>query len=399
MLDATEVLIGLGSLFIGGSIAEFVSRFTRLPRVTLYLILGFAAGPAGLDLLPGPAEDWFPLVSTVALVMVGFLLGGGLTLEEFRDHGREVVVISVAVVLVTALLVLLGLLAFGVPAPIALALAAIAPATAPATTADVVRESRAHGRFLKTLLGIVAVDDAWGLILFSLILAFVPIVTGSSAGSGSLDALMSGGWDVLGAVLVGIALGLPMAYLTGRIRPGEPTLTEALGIVLLCGGISLWLGVSYLLSSIVLGAVVVNRARHHRRPFRAIEGIEGPFVILFFILAGATLRPHALISVGLLGFGYVALRIAGKGLGAWLGSALARSERPVRTWMGLALLPQAGVAMGMSLVVVQQHPDLQDSVLPVVIGSTVLFELVGPILTKVALARAGEVGARNAPSQ
>lgn len=391
-MDATaEALMALGSLFIAGMAAELLGRYTRLPRVTLFLILGFAVGPAGLDFLPENAEEWFPPVSIVALVMVGFLLGGSFTLQTLRDHGRDVAIISIAVVLVTASLVFAGLLMLGTPVPLALVLAAIAPATAPAATIDVVHESKARGPFTRSLLGIVAVDDAWGVILFSFVLACVPIVMGN--GPASVETLLGGAWDVVGAILLGIVLGLPMAYLTGRIRPGEPTLAEALGVVLLCGGVSLWLDVSYLLSSIVLGVVVVNRARHHRRPFRAIEGIEWPFLALFFILAGASLRPQALLGVGFVGLGYVVLRVAGKLLGAWLGGVVARSDRSLRRWMGLSLIPQAGVAMGMTLVVVQQYPELQETVLPIIIGSTVLFELIGPAVTRAVLGHLGEVGA------
>jgi len=387
MEAVTEALIVAGSLFLAGMTAELLGRRTRLPRVTLFLLLGFAAGPAGLDLLPEQAEAWFPPVSIVALVMVGFLLGGGLTRRDFREHGRDVLVISLVVVVVTALVVLGGLLLFGVPVAAALALAAVAPATDPAATVDLVRECGARGRFTKVLIGIVAVDDGWGVVLFSVVLAGMPIALGST---GSLQVLLHGAWDVLGAVLVGVALGLPTAYLTGRIRPGEPTLAEALGVVLLCGGVSLWLEVSYLLSSIVLGAVVVNLARHHRRPFRAIEGIEWPFICLFFALAGASLEPDALVTAGLLGAGYAALRIAGKLAGGWLGAVLSGADGPLRRWIGPALLPQAGIAMGMTLILVQRHPELRDTVLPVAIGTTVLFELVGPVVSRAALVRVGE---------
>jgi Kef-type K+ transport system membrane component KefB len=182
-----------------------------------------------------------------------------------------------------------------------------------------------------------------------------------------------------------------MAYVTGRIRPGEPSLVEALGVVFLCGGIAIWLKVSFLLASMVLGCVVANLARHHIRPFHAIEGIEWPFMILFFVLAGASLQFETLFQIGLVGSAYIILRIIGRLLGGWIGGAITHAKPLMRRWMGIALMPQAGVALGMALVTIEHRPDLGEIILPVVIASTVLFELIGPVLTRIGLSHVGEV--------
>ena len=179
-----------------------------------------------------------------------------------------------------------------------------------------------------------------------------------------------------------------MSYLTGRIEPGEPSLYEALGLVFLCGGIALLLNVSFLLASMTMGAVVANLAHHHTRPFHAIEGIEWPFMILFFVLAGASLEARTLaLAAGLL-TAYVALRVAGRLVGGWIGGGLPPADPLTRRWMGLALLPQAGVALGMALVAAQQLPEVGEVILPVVVAATVFFEISGPIATRVALRRA-----------
>lgn len=272
---------------------------------------------------------------------------------------------------------------------LAVLLAAVAPATDPAATADVVHEIKLKGTFGDTLLGIVAIDDAWGLILFSLMLSGLALASGSEAAGHSLAA---GLWEVGGAVLLGGVLGVPMAFITGRIRPGEPTQTEALGIVLLCGGLALWLNVSFLLSAMVLGASVANLARHHRRPFHAVEGIEWPFMVLFFLLAGASLELNALAGVGLLGVAYISLRIVGRLAGGWAGAWLSGAPAGWRPWFGTALLPQAGVALGMALIAAQSYPDHANTLLSVVIAATVLFEIIGPIATRWALTRVGEDG-------
>ncbi|MFQ5937198.1 MAG: cation:proton antiporter [Acidiferrobacterales bacterium] len=388
MEDLAETLITLGGLFPLGLVTDLLGRRTALPRVTLLLIFGFLIGPSVFDLLPEPSKAWFPGVTHMALVMVGFLLGGKLSFSSFRQHGRLVLWISIAVVVATAALMLAGLLLLGFRVEVALLLAGIATSTAPAATADVVHEAKANGRFADTLLRIVAVDDAWGLMVFSIMLAVALALTGQGGGE---DVLVSTMWDLGGAFVVGVALGVPMAYLTGRIQPGEPTLAEALGVVLLCGGIALWLDVSFLLASMVLGAAVANLARHHKRPFHAIEGIEWPFLILFFVLAGASLQIDSLAAVGLLGAAYLILRIVGRLLGAWAGGVLSNADPLMRRWMGVALMPQAGVALGMALVATQRLPELSDMILPVVIGATVLFEVIGPVLTRRALILAGEV--------
>jgi Kef-type K+ transport system membrane component KefB len=175
------------------------------------------------------------------------------------------------------------------------------------------------------------------------------------------------------------------------VRPGEPSQAEALGLVMLCAGGAVWLDVSYILAAMVLGAVVANRASHHNRPFRAIEGIEWPFLILFFLLAGAALHLEALAQAGMLAVAYIGLRIAGRILGTRLGGRLSGADPAVRHWMGLALLPQAGVAIGMALLAGQRFPEINDIVLPVVLGSTVIFELVGPVVTRWTLARVGDI--------
>ena len=382
-----QILITFGGLFLIGLVADLLGRYTFLPRVTLLLLAGFIIGPSILDWLPDFTQQWFPILTDIALAMIGFLLGNNMTRARLSELGRPVLAMSIGEVLMTALLVFSVLKLFSVPTDIALLLAGIAPATAPAATLDVINEYRAKGKFTNTLQGIVAIDDAWGLLVFSVLLAIAEALNGN----GVVETLQSGAWEICGAVGLGLLLGLPMALLTGHIRPGEPTQAEALGVVMLCAGLSEWLGVSYILSAITLGAIVANLAKHHERPFRAIEGFEWPLLILFFLLAGAALHLDTLAQVGVLGGGYILLRSLGLVFGAWLGGRTSGVDQNVRKWMGVALLPQAGVAIGMALLVSQRFPEIGGVILPVILGSTVFFELIGPVATRYALSRAGEL--------
>lgn len=389
MENLANIFLTIGVLLLLGVITDYIGQRTRLPRVTLLLVFGVLIGPAGLSLLPDMSRQWFPFIAHIALVMVGFLLGEKLTLKRLREHGHSVITISLSVVLMTALLVFFGLWFLGYGIDVALLLAAIATATAPAATADVVQEIRAKGKFTDTLLGIVAIDDAWGLILFSLVLAGIQTFLINSSGS---EVLFAGLWEIIGALVLGIVLGAPMSYLSGRICPGEPIALEALVVVFICAGMSLWLNVSYLLAAVMMGAVVANLAKHHTRPFHEIENIERPFMILFFVLAGASLEIASIKIIGILSIAYILLRIAGRIVGAELACRAFRIKNRSGRLIGLALMPQAGVAMGMALAASHRLPQLSSTILSVVVATTVIFELIGPIMTRYALMKSGEGG-------
>lgn len=389
-----EVMLVLGGVLLAALAVDLLGSRTRLPRVTLLLCVGLLAGPSGLDLMPPQAESWYPLVADLALVMVAFLLGGELTAETIRDHGRDVMVVSLLVVGCTGLAVGGGLVLAGFEPKLAIVLGAIATSTAPAAVADVVRESRASGPTTRTLLRVVAVDDAWGIIALSLALAWV--LAGSDPES-ARSAVFAGGFDIVGALAVGAFVGVPMALLSGRLRDGEPTQTEAIAGVLLSGGLALLVGVSHLLAAMATGVVVANLAHHHRRPFRAIEGIEWPFMAVFFVLSGARLSlDHVGGGLPLI-VAFIAARILGRWVGGAAASRLATPASGPLHGIGFGLLPQAGVAIGMALVVSGRVPEIGAVVLTTTMAATVFFELVGPFCTRRMLERAGEVPLAESP--
>jgi Kef-type K+ transport system membrane component KefB len=382
-----NILILLGALLLASLALESLGRRTRLPRVTLLILFGFLIGPGGIGLIPVAVEQWYPLITDMALGMIGFLLGGKLTLHRLRRMGALVAWVSLLQVAVTYLVVAMGLSLIGVPLALSLLLAAIATATDPAATSDVIDEGHAEGKFTELLQGVVAIDDAWGLIVFSLTLVLVQIILGNGAG---MSLLQLGLWELAGALLLGLVLGIPVAILASRLHDNRPVLVEALGAVLLCVGLAHWLEVSYLLACVALGCTIANVARHHQRSFHAIEDIEWPFVIVFFVLSGAMLSWKDLLEAEYICLGYILLRIVGRLLGGRLAALPAWTRTMPLQWMGLAMLPQAGVAMAMAIVAVQAVPEFS-VVLPVVIASTVLFELLGPVCTRIALIRVGEL--------
>jgi Kef-type K+ transport system membrane component KefB len=383
-----HTLTVLGLLLLAGYAAHAAGACTHIPRVTLLLLVGLAAGPYCLDLIPPEAADWFPLVAHMALAMIGFLLGERLLGRDIEASGRIVLWVSIIQTLVVAIFVLTVLWAIGASPLVALLLAGIAPASAPAATVDVIRESKARGPLTDTVLGVVAIDDAWGILLFSLLLV---LVEGAMGFNRPLQELLLGGWEIGGACLLGILLGFPMAWLTGRLKSGEPTLLEASGFVFLCAGLAMLLQASYLLACMFLGATVAHRAIHHTRPFREIEGISEPFLVIFFLLAGYRFEVEALSQVGGVIFFYVLARAVGKVVGGRLGARFGGAPPVIEKRIGWCLLPQAGVALGLALLVCERIPQLGTVILPMVIAATILFELVGPVFTRWHLQRAGEI--------
>lgn len=392
MESSSQFLLTLGGILLLGLITSTLAYRTCLPRVTLLLVFGIAIGQAGLNIIPLEFSSYFDLIAEITLLMVGFLLGSKLTLDSLKESAGDVFWISFCAALITAILVSTLLITINVATDIAIILGCIASATAPTAILDIVSEAKKQGqlrprqiKFSNTLLSIVAIDDVWALLLFALGLSVAKTLNGHGADS---VFFLTAAWEIFGAISLGVLIGVPAAYLTGRAKPGQPMIIEALGIVFICGGIATWIEVSYLIAAMTVGTTIANLAKHHDYPFHAIENFESPFMIVFFVLAGASLDLASFEQLGLTGVLYIIARTLGKYLGSLLGSQLSGSSIETKKWMGLALLPQAGVPIGMALVAANQFPEHRQILLSVVITSTILFDIIGPILTRYALKKA-----------
>lgn len=379
----TANLLLLGTILTLSIFADALANRTRLPRISLLVLVGvgvamvqqWGLGHDGGQPLGGLTE---PLIQ-VALVMVAFLMGGELTRERLRSTGALIVMVSLGIVAVGVTVVGLGLLALGFPLVVAVSLAAISVATDPAEVSEAVHESGSESVRARLLMGIVAIDDLWGILVFGLAMVLLSWQLDHDA----TTAVLMAGWELGGALLLGAAVGLPAAWLTGRLRPGEPTQVEAVALILLLAGLSSWMQVSALLAALVAGALVANLSVHHRRSFNEIEHIEWPFLVFFFVLSGASLDlNYAGQAIGVT-VAYILLRLAGRYLGGLLGVVLARRhgvELPAS--VGLAMTPQAGIAMGMALLVTERFPDHATLLMSAVVVSTVVFELFAPFFVR-----------------
>lgn len=376
-------LILLGAILASSILADTVARRTAIPRISLLVVVGLMVAVTQqlvLDQDGGrPLGELAEPLIQLALVMVAFLLGGELTLERLRQLGPVILILSLAVVGAGALVVGAGLMLAGFPLVVAVVLAAMSVATDPAAVEEVLTEERPQGAAGRVLAGIVAIDDAWGILAFGLAMAFLGWFL---AGDGS-PALLHAAWELLGAILLGVAVGLPAAWLTGRLQPGRPTQAEALALILLIAGLSMWLEVSALLAAMVAGFLVVNLSPHHTRSFSEIENIEWPFLVFFFVLSGASVDLRTLDDTAWLIVIYVLLRLGGRYLGGMLGRTFGgQRARELPQGIGLALTPQAGVAIGMALLAAERFPEHAPLIMSTIVASTLVFELIGPWLVR-----------------
>lgn len=388
-LSVTSVnIIILGAILCASILADTLAKRTSIPRISILMLVGIGIaviqqvllGNRDGELLDGLSE---PLIQ-LALVMVAFLLGSELKLERLRNTGPLILLVSLSVIIVGGLVVGGGLLLLGFPMVVAVSLAAISVATDPAAVSETVKETDSRGLVERVVLGVVAIDDAWGIVVFGMSMAILGFMLGSDGQHALLHAL----WELGGAILVGAVIGLPAALLTGRLKPGQPTQVEALAVILLLAGLSSLLGVSALLASMVAGALVANLSYHHTRSFKEIEHIEWPFLVFFFVLSGASIELYRIDSAIMLTLAYVGLRLAGRVLGGVIAVAIAGDKHSgLPSNIGLALTPQAGVAIGMALLAAEKFPEFSNIIIPVVVASTIIFELFGPVLVKRVLNR------------
>ncbi len=401
--------LALGLLLLAGLAGGVIAGQLRLPRVAGYVLAGAALSPelAGGWLLPG-VSAWSGEFTTAALSLIAYLVGSSLGQSSLRQLGVAVPLIALgesagAVVVVwLGLWLLLPVLGQAADATaLALAFAAVACTTAPAGTIAVVRQYRADGPLTRTLLGVVALDDAFGIVLFSLATALAPLLLTVPKGAalsvpGELvHGLLAGAREIGLSLLLGGLAGIVLARGVERLAYSELALPLTLGVVLLVAGAADALQASPLLAAMATGLVGRRRLpAASRRLSEPLETLEETVFVLFFVLAGAHVDPRLLAAyLPLIGI-YLVLRVAGKVLGARLAAQASGAEPAVARNIGWGLVPQAGVAVGLALSLGDRpgFEHVTPTVVNVVLGATVIHELVGPLYARWALARAGELG-------
>ena len=388
-----NTILCLGIVLVGALVAEKVISYLKIPAITSYILLGILLGPYALNVTGGGLIASSELLSNIVLGFIAFHIGKNFSIEHFKRIGKAVLSVSIAVTIATLICVTLGIYYVAhQPFHIALLFGAISTATAPATTMMVIRQYKARGLFTDVLLGTVAIDDAWGIIIFSLSLAIAQVL---QIGQFSEWIIMTVTVKAAGKIFLSVILGSIIAIIASKIsvylKRREDVLTFILGAILINTGVALYFHMSPLLSNMFFGAVLVNIGKTPFRFFETVNSVDWPLYVMFYVLAGANLDIGLLSSLGLIGSVYIISRIIGRIGGAYAGAVIAGTEQSIRRYMGLALMAQAGVAIGLAMVAKANLPHTGGAILNTIIATTVVYEIFGPIATRYALLKAKNI--------
>jgi Kef-type K+ transport system membrane component KefB len=385
-----NILTNLAIALILSLLAGKIVKKIHLPNVTGYLIIGLIAGPYCLKLLSIEVVEQFSIIPDIALGFIAFSIGAEFKLSYLKKVGKAPVIIAFTEAFGAVLVVDTILIATGNDIAFSLVLGAIAAATAPAATLMVVRQYKAKGPVTEALLPVVAIDDAVALMAFGLSVAVAKAI--SSHGTASLSAtLMEPLIEIVGGLIFGAILGVILKFLTKWYTGRGNRLSVCVAMVLLCIGVSEVAGFSPLLACMAMSAVFVNIANISETIFEQVDRVTPPIFMLFFFVSGAELDISILPTVGVIGSLYVIFRVIGKVLGASLGAWISNAEGVVKKYLGFTLIPQAGVAIGLASVAMTVVPEYGNKIRTIILCGTVIYELFGPVITKLALKKAGEI--------
>ena len=392
-----HALFGVGILLvIGYGLGKLASK-VRLPEITGFIIAGIIMGESVSGIIPRHMGEDLKLVTEVALGLIALTIGGEFYAAKLRRLGKAIVIITLVQILATFVAVSLALVLFRLELPFALLMGAIASATAPAATVAIVQSLRAQGKFIDYLYGVVALDDAGAVILFGVTFAVVSGLIGTVEAHGA--ALVYHAFaEVFLSVAVGVVVGVLIhLFVRKKANPNE-VLILTLGMLFISTAVAIVFNLSPLLTNMAAGTAIINLSPRNHRIFRTLEPFTPPVYALFFVIAGTELQPAVLMQgeILLLGAVYILARAVGKYGGVFLGASMSGVERPIRNNLGICMLPQAGVAIGLVLVI-QASPitrglppeslRIVETMVNIILFSVFVNEIVGPPLSKAAIIR------------
>lgn len=385
-----DALLSLAIILLTGLIFEKIIRLFKLPNVTGYLIGGLLIGPSVLNLVTECQLESLSFVSSIALGFIAFSIGGEFKMSYFKRVGLTPIIIAIFESLMAVFMVTGTLILFGFDKAFSIVLGAIAAATAPAATIMVIKQYKAKGSLTETLLSVVALDDAVALIAFGVAVAISQMINNPS-GANLLSQIASPVIEILMSLVIGGILGF-LLVLPVRFYKDDASRQSLIYIFIF---IALYIaskgGYSDLLTIMAMGAVFTNLSNESLKLMRIADVMTPPIFMAFFVISGADLKLSILPSIGLVGIIYVVIRSVGKVLGASIGAILSKSDANIRKYLGFALLPQAGVAIGLTVVAKTVVPQYAETIRAVILCGTLIYELIGPAVSKWALTKAGDI--------
>ncbi|NNJ70446.1 MAG: PTS transporter subunit EIIA, partial [Kiritimatiellales bacterium] len=383
----------VGILILAGFTGGWVAKLMRLPHVTGNIFGGVVVGPACLGLI-GTHEQLHDLqpLSTFAMSLVAVSIGGHLSYRRIHNSLRRIISISLFEVSLSFITVMIAARLFGMDWPTTCLLGAISASTAPATTIALIRESRAKGPFVKTLISAVALNNILCILLFVMMRTFVAAYFESGETTGKVDdALLLSGYHLIGALSLGLATGWVAKVLVSK--PKFHDFTTILLAIMLLDGLAAYLQLSPLLVNLFFGVYLGNSSEVAERQLTTLVPLEPILYVCFFTLAGVSLHLDAMLAVGLLALIYVGARVLGKSIGAALGGLVGKCSGRIWQNMSFALYPQSGIAIGLVVLLSNDlyiPETIIQTVSAIILAGVTIAEIVGPFCTKAALARSGE---------
>ena len=425
-LQATEnwLLIGVAILLghFGGKLAK---RF-GIPSVVGYLLVGVILGTSALNIINLEANsdsgisvlNNLHMITDLGIGIVAFMIGSQISRKLIGKMGSKLLVIMLSECLTAFVLVFLAVWILGIVSwgngvyavAAALIFAAMAPASAPAGTVAVIQEYKAKGPLTNLLLAVVGLDDGLGIMIYAFAAAAAKLLLGGQ--NITVGALLGGPFlEIVGGLALGAAVGLGLSAVARRTRTRSELLTVCIGAILLTAGLANVLHLSLILSNLAVGVVMANISpRQTERSYSVVEQITHPIFVLFFIVAGAHLDIYRLAHMTFVAPVYIAGRTVGLIGGAYVGAKISKAGDTVKKYLGLGILSQAGVAIGLALMVAKefgaddapfapefraQAKNLALLTINTIAVTTIFFEILGPITTKIALTKAGEIKPHN----
>lgn len=388
-------VFALGVLLAGGWLLGTLAEKAGVPSITGFILAGMLLGPKMAGMVHYDLNDKLQTVTGIAIAVVAVLIGTQLNIPRLRRIGKAMVTITVFQLFGTFLLVFAALAAVGIlPLQASMVLAAIATATSPTATVAIVRNLRARGDFIDHLYGAIPLDDAGCIFLFAAVAAYFSGFVSTGAGSVP-ESVVHFSTEIAGSAVLGIAAGLLVRRAASRRESSNSVYIVSLGVVCMMTALAGAFHLSPLLAGMTAGAVVATSRTLGRNVIEGLERLSPPLYAVFFAVAGTELDPGVFghMPVVALGAIYIVARAAGKYSGVWLGAKVAGSEVGIRRYLGLAMMPHSGISVGL-LLYVQSSPAFRamghgvtSMVVSVVLMSVFVNELVGPVLSKLAVSR------------
>lgn len=391
-----NLVLSVGIILAFSFIVGMITDRLGLTTIVGYIIVGIILGPITHIIEFSP--HLIDTITTFTLAFVAFVIGKSFTLDFLKNMGKTSGIILICESFAAFVIVTLGIYLVTNNLIIALLLGSLAPATAPAGTIASIQSCKARGNLSKITTAIVGLDDGVAVVIYVAAIAMVKVLLGSPPSM--YETIVHPLIGIIGAIILGIAVGAVFAYTIKRIKARENIFIISLTAIILCAGLAKVLGISSVLACMCLGATYINLAPNvSKTSFEQIEEILPPIYVIFFVTSGLQLRPDLLVEMGMVGIIYIVCRIIGKMSGSFIGGKLAKAEPIIQKYLGFTLFNQAGVAIGLASMVAGElllygeiGQYLGSLAVTIITATSVVFGIIGPIGVKYAVEKAGESG-------